>query len=102
MKKEKMNEEFMREISKIKDPSVFLGLARLLSVRLIEDKKGEDGHFIHRDFVNIFEDLMAKYAAAPSKRRKEILSILKMSNRVKEEGEVNGNSTEDTSKEVSE
>jgi hypothetical protein len=67
----------------------------------LEEEKGEDGKFKCKDFVDIFDELMAKYAAATKKRRKEVLRILKLSNKV-EEGGKNGDSTEDTDKEISE
>lgn len=101
MNKEKMNEEFMREISRIKEPQVFIGVTKLFGVGLLEEEKGEDGKFKCKDFVDIFDELMAKYAAATKKRRKEVLNILKLSNKV-EEGGKDGDSTEDTNKEISE
>lgn len=70
---ENLEMRFMREIANIKDPELFLGVLRILKVELMEktDEKDEP-----RDFTALFEDCMANYAAAPRKRRRELLRIL--------------------------
>lgn len=87
---DRLNEKFMREVGRIKEPEVFVGVARVLGVKLIgEDKES-------RDFADLFADVMASFAAAPMKRRKELLKILKASNEFKGEVGVNGNTTTDS------
>lgn len=85
-----LNDKFMIEISKVKEPEIFIGVARILKVKLIEDS-GEV-----RDFVDLFNDVIASFAAAPLKRRKELLKILRDANKFKGEIEVNGNTTSDS------
>lgn len=66
---------FLKEIGQIKAPEIFLGVARILKVPLLsEDKEA-------RDFIDLFADIMEKYHAAPRKRRKELLQILRDANR---------------------
>lgn len=76
---ENLNTRFMREVAKIRDPELFLGVCRILKVELLEKKKGEEE--VARDFSLLFEDCMAQYAAAPRKRRRELLRILQQANK---------------------
>lgn len=89
-----LNERFMREVGNIKEPEVFIGVARILKVKLIEDN-GEI-----RDFADLFNDVMASFAAAPKKRRKELLGILRDSNNFKGEVKVDGNRTKDSENDI--
>ena len=87
---DRLNEKFLIEIGKIKEAEVFLGVARILKVKLIEDK---DGEIVARDFADIFEEVMKAYDAAPRKRRNELYKILKEANK----GEVaDGDRTKNT------
>ena len=86
----KLNEKFMLEIGRIKEPEVFIGVVRVLRVKLVE----EDGTI--RDFTDLFADVMKSYAAAPTKRRKELLKILKDSNDCKGGIGADGNRTTDS------
>lgn len=79
MAKSTIEQRFMTELSRIQTPEEFLGIARLLKVKLVE--VGEDEKVVARDFSDIFADVMDSYAAAPSKRKKELLSILKAANK---------------------
>ena len=80
---ETLNDKFMREIAKIKEPEVFLGVARVLKVKLVEDKKDEEGKFVARDFTEIFSDVMKNFDCAPRKRKKELFNILREANQTK-------------------
>lgn len=86
MAKSTIEQRFMTELSRIQTPEEFLGIARLLKVKLVE--VGDEEKVIVRDFSDIFSDVMDSYAAAPSKRKKELLSILRAANKG---GDINGN-----------
>ena len=73
-----MNKKFMLEISHIKDPELFLGVARLLKVNLFDDNKEP------RDFTDLFADIMNAYAACSRKKRHSIYTILAKANMAKE------------------
>lgn len=92
-----LNEKFMREISKIQSPEVFLGVAKVLGVRLLGEEKDENGKFAPKDFVEIFSDLMEKYAGARRKFKRELLDLVEKANRSGD----NGNSTKDSKEDIS-
>lgn len=94
----KLDEKFMREISRIKSPEIFLGVAKVLGVGFLEEEKDENGKFIPKDFVDIFEELMKKYSSAPRRIKKELLDLLEKANRSGD----NGNSSKDTKENFSE
>lgn len=75
-------ERFIQELGRIKSPEVFLGVARILKVQLIE---GENP----RDFGELFADVINSYELAPRKRKRELLKILREANNAA--GEANGN-----------
>ena len=86
-----LNEKFMVEISKIKQPEIFLGVVRILKVKLMEDEKTP------RDFVDVFRDCVEAYHNMGRERKKELLKILKQANKAKiEEGEADGDRTENS------
>ena len=52
---DRLNEKFMREVGRIKEPEVFVGVARVLGVKLIgEDKENRD--FAYYRFPNLIND----------------------------------------------
>ena len=75
-------ERFIQELGRIKNPEVFLGVARILKVRLVE---GENP----RDFGELCADVIDSYELAPRKRKRELLKILREANNTV--GEANGN-----------
>jgi len=89
-----LTEKFVKEILNIAEPEIFVGVARVLKVPLfsIEEKK-------EREFSDVFADCIDAFEKESKKRQKELLSILKDANECKEK--VDGYSTEDTAKEVS-
>lgn len=66
--------KFIKALSKIKDPAVFLGVAKVLKVRCMEDKDTP------RDFNDILRDTINNYFAAAPSRQRELLKILKDAN----------------------
>lgn len=70
-----LDERFIYELSKIKQPEVFIGVARILQVKLVN----EDGE--SRDFDEIFNDVLNAYSAADRRRRRELFKILKAANK---------------------
>ena len=99
-----LNMQFMEEISKIQDPQIFLGIARLLKVKLVDagvdGARGMDSQDLKdekveaRDFVDLFKDVMSAYSARDRKFKRELLKILRKAN--KQVGEANGSNTKDS------
>ena len=67
--KETLTQKFIKEIANIKSPEVFLGVARILKVQLMEDK---DTPY---DFVKIFSDTVEAFDKADRARKKELLKM---------------------------
>lgn len=55
----------------------FMGLARLLGVKLYKDEKDEEGHFINRPFSEVLEDIMVRFDKLDRTKKREILRLLK-------------------------
>lgn len=55
----------------------FIGLARMLGVKLYKDEKDEEGHFISRPFGEVLEDIMARFNKLDRTKKREILRLLK-------------------------
>lgn len=89
---ENLNQKFMKEVANIKDPVVFLGVATILKVKLYTDEKDENGKVIPKDFSVLFKEIMSSYDCASRKRKRELLTILKKSNKES----INGTGTENT------
>ena len=85
--KETLTQKFIKEIANIKSPEVFLGVARILKVQLMEDKETP------YDFVKIFSDTVEAFDKAGHARKKELLKILIQANQYKE-CDINGNTEE--------
>ena len=59
------------------EPVEFIGLARLLKVRLYKDEKDEEGHFVNRPFSEVLEDVMTQFDKLDRTKKREILRLLK-------------------------
>ena len=86
--------KFIKELGKTSDPAVFLGVARVLEVQIMKDKDTP------KDFSEVLNGVIENFIAAPSKRQKELLGILKDANKCKESFS-DGYCTKDTSETVS-
>lgn len=93
-----LNEKFMREVAKIKKPEIFLGVAKVLGADLVENRKDENGKFVAKDFVDVFEDVMSRFDKMARRRKKELLDLLEKANRG---GVEDGNSTKDPKENLS-
>ena len=78
-----LNERFIYEIGRIKNPEVFLGVARILKVRLLDDDKNP------RDFGDLCADVIESFEQSNRKRKRELLKILRDANNAP--GGINGN-----------
>lgn len=85
--KKTLTQKFIKEIAKIKSPEIFLGVARILKVQLMEDKETP------YEFTKIFSDTVEAFDKADRARKKELLKILIQANQCKEY-EVNGGTKE--------
>ena len=113
---ENLNKKFMNEVAEIKNPVLFLGIARILKVKIYRDNEEEVDFGVEsakaskimmeelkkrkpREFTDIFADVMFAYDKVGRKFKKELLKILRDANKVK--GDVNGDFAEDTQKTTS-
>ena len=92
--KETLTQKFIKEIANIKSPEVFLGVARILKVQLMEDKETP------YDFVKIFSNTVEAFDKADRARKKELLKILIRANQYKE-CDVNGNTSQNSTEAIS-
>ena len=80
---ESLNTKFLKEISKIKEPEIFIGLAKVLGVKLLGEEKDENGKFIPRDFTEVLDDVMKSFDGARRSRKNELLKLLVEANKAK-------------------
>ena len=92
--KETLTQKFIKEIANIKSPEVFLGVARILKVQLMEDQETP------YDFVKIFSDTVEAFDKADRARKKELLKILVRANQYKE-CDMNGDNSKDATETIS-
>ncbi len=90
---DRLSTKFIKELSKIKDPMVFLGVARILNVDLMVDKDTS------KDFAAVLNEVIDSYNGSNRKRRRELLKILEKSNRYKEDVG-SGNSTQSSAEAI--
>ena len=86
-------EKFTKELAEVKDPVVFVGVARVLQVSLMGNNKEP------KDFQNVFIECVKAFNDAERKRQKELLSILKDANKCKES--INADSTKNSTEKES-
>lgn len=67
---------FIEEVSKLSEVE-FVGLSKILCVPILDEEENE------RSFENILSDMMDKFLLIKRSKRKEILKMLKDSNRAK-------------------
>ena len=80
-------EKFITELSKCRDPAVLLGIYRILCGPFPSENPPE--------FYELIESIFKGYKAAPRKRRRELLKILKAANKgAKDNGNVTEKSTD--------
>lgn len=71
-----LDEKFMKEISLCKDPTVFVGVAHILGVSLLQP----DGS-TPKEAEILIADVVDSFSAAPRARRKELYQILHKANK---------------------
>lgn len=114
-----LNQRFLDEISRIKDPLVFLGVCKATCTEIYvkkdatkEDKEegvevgvdcagriGDNGaHDEPRPFGELLRDVMAHYSKASRKFKRDMLRILRSANSSKEtfEGEIDASNSQDS------
>lgn len=97
-----LSQQFLYEISRCKDPMVFMGLTRVLCVSWYEEDVQGAGpsdqsdcprEKTPRSFVSLLEDVMKQYDKAPRKLKRELLKCLRDANNT---GDVDAGNTENT------
>ncbi len=77
MKRKTIEEKFIDELFKVRDPQILVGTARLLKVSLME---GEN----EKELGTLIIDAARAFGAESKKRKKELFNILKAANECKE------------------
>lgn len=78
--KKTLTQNFIEELSRTKNAELFVGVARLLKVSIIDEEMNT------RDFNDVFTDILAAFDKSKNKFKKELLKILKDANSCKEGG----------------
>jgi len=68
--------KFLEEIARIKEPEIFIGVARILKAKLFDEEKKEVS-----EFEDILKDCMERFKNSSRKRKKELLWILGKANK---------------------
>lgn len=74
----KINQEFLREISKIQDIALFLGVMKLLGVKEEKEDKTQ------KEFSEVLDEVMKKFESKARSKRKELVKILRKANKAAE------------------
>ena len=86
-------EKFLRLLIELDDPTMAIGVAKILGVKLVDTQKvAADGKAPVRDAYDIVDDIITNFALAPSKRQRELMKIV--GDAIKEKS--NGSGTEDS------
>ena len=72
----KANDTFLMLIPKL-EVTEFIGLAKILKVRLIDEVKDSEERYVARSFADVFEDMVRAFDSAPRTRKREILQLVK-------------------------
>lgn len=75
-----LNKRFCKELARCTDPTVFLGVARILAVKLVGEEKDEKNHFVARPTEDILCDVVQNFYEAPRTRKRELLKIFRKAN----------------------
>lgn len=81
-----LNDKFLIELKRCTDPTIFLGVARVLKVRLVTDQKDENNHFIARPVEEILYDTYENFTVERRERKRELLKIFHKANAKPREG----------------
>ena len=88
----KLTDQFLEELGKIKEPEIFLGVAKILKVRTVDEVEceGEDGEkkkeMRAREAWDIIADVGDAYDKAGRDRKRELLKILRAANQARRFG----------------
>ena len=77
---DKIAENFLREVARIKDINYFVALTKLLGVQIDNEDKTA------RPFEEVLSDLLTHFNSKPRNKRKELVSLLKKANKAAMEG----------------
>ena len=91
-----LEQKFLEEISRCKDPVIFLGLSRVLCVKWVDvDSEGANTKDQPvRTFAAVLDDMMRQYSKAPRRLKKDLIKCLRDANNA---GEIeNAGNTENT------
>ena len=69
------NDKLLKLIPKL-DAVQFTGLARILKVKLVEEKNPDGDRYQARDFTDVLGDVLRNFELSTRARRREILQLL--------------------------
>lgn len=72
---DKIAENFLREVTRIKDINYLVALTKLLGVQIDNEDKTA------RPFEEVLSDLLTQFNSKPRNKRKELVSLLKKANK---------------------
>ena len=75
-----LNEKKLLEMVVKMQPIEFVGLAKLLGAQLIQEK--EDNKLEAKPFSDVLEDVLARFQKLNRQRKREILKLIKNSNKM--------------------
>lgn len=86
-----LQESLLEQIVKM-EPLEFMGLAKLLGVRVMEEQtddstaNNDKSQLKPRSFADVFDDVMKKFTSLNRTRKREIIKLVKKSNSIKRGG----------------
>ena len=72
---DKIAENFLREVARIKDINYLIALTKLLGIQIDNEDKTA------RPFEEVLNDLLTQFNSKPRNKRKELVSLLKKANK---------------------
>ena len=90
------NTEKLFQMTPKLDAIEFTGLARLLKVKLVTENPEDGGRPIHRDFIDVLNDMMENFDKLERTRKREILKLVKKATHGRTEMNKHASDSEDT------
>ena len=88
-------EKLFQMIPKL-DAVEFTGLARLLKVKLVTENPEDGGRPIHRDFIEVLDEMMGNFDKLDRAKKREVLKLVKKATSGRMEMNRHASDSEDT------
>lgn len=80
-KHDNLTSQFIDEICKCADPTIFIGVARLLNINLLTEEKDSQNHFIPKDSNLLMVEMAEAFDSKERKKKRELLRIFRKANK---------------------